>query len=93
MGHCGFLEKEVEGRAEIELVYVIARDRWGQGYASEAAAALRDHAFAVMGLSRLIGLIEPGNVASARVAAKLRMVPEGETVRPGGRVMQVWAIA
>jgi RimJ/RimL family protein N-acetyltransferase len=91
-GHCGLLQKEVEGRAEIELVYVIARDRWGLGYATEAAAALRDHAFDALGLTRLIGLIEPGNTASARVAAKLGMSLERETIRPGGRVMEVWAI-
>ncbi|MBW3571974.1 MAG: GNAT family N-acetyltransferase [Gemmatimonadetes bacterium] len=91
-GHCGFLEKEVDGRAEIELVYVIARDLWGRGYATEAAAALRDHAFADLGVTRLIGLIEPGNTASARVAEKVGMVLERETVRPGGRAMQVWGI-
>lgn len=90
-GHCGLLEKEVDGRPEIELVYVITRDRWGLGYATEAAAALRGHAFSALGLTRLIGLIEPGNAASARVAAKLGMVLERETIRPGGRVMQVWA--
>lgn len=90
-GHCGLLEKEVDGRPEIELVYVIARDRWGLGYATEAAAALRDHAFSALGLARLIGLIEPGNAASARVAARLGMALERETIRPGGRVMQVWA--
>lgn len=92
VGHCGLLEKEVDGRPEVELVYVIARGRWGRGYATEAAAALRDHALGVMGVPRLIGLIEPGNAPSARVAEKLGMALEGETVRPGGRVVQVWAI-
>ena len=92
VGHCGLLQKEVDGRAEIELVYVIARDCWGLGYATEAAASLRDEALGTLGVSRLIALIEPTNTASARVAQKLGMMLEGETTRPGGRVMQVWVM-
>ena len=42
IGHCGFLEKDVDGRAEIELIYVFASDAWGKGYATEAALALRE---------------------------------------------------
>jgi len=45
VGHCGYLEKEVEGQREIELNYILARSAWGKGYATEAATALRDHAF------------------------------------------------
>jgi RimJ/RimL family protein N-acetyltransferase len=91
VGHCGILEKQVEGRDEHELVYVLVRHAWGRGLATEAAAALRDHAFASMGLDRLVSLIEPGNAASERVARKVGMKLESETVRPGGRVMKVYA--
>lgn len=92
VGHCGFLEKEVDGVAEIELVYVIAPDCWGLGYATEAAAALRDEALGTLGLTRLIALIDPDNAASAHVAAKLGMRRERLTTRPGGRLMEVWAL-
>ena len=68
IGHCGLLDKEVDGRREIELVYVLAKAAWGSGYATEIASALRDHAFCELGLDRLISLIEPENAASERVA-------------------------
>ncbi|MBU0596221.1 GNAT family N-acetyltransferase [Candidatus Bipolaricaulota bacterium] len=92
IGHCGLTDKEVDGREEIELVYVLAKRAWGKGYATEIAHALRDHAFGPMGLSRLISLIEPENAASERVAAKVGMTMEKEVVRPGGALRRVYTI-
>jgi RimJ/RimL family protein N-acetyltransferase len=92
VGGCGLLDKEVDGRPEIELVYVFVRDVWGRGYATEAAAAVRDHAFRVLAVSRLIALIDPANAASGRVAEKVGMRFERETLRPGGRSMRVYAL-
>ena len=92
VGHCGYLEKEVDGRAEIELTYVLARSAWGKGLATEAAAALRDYAFGELKLNRLIALIEPGNSASEHVAQKIGMHLERETLRPGDAVRLVYAI-
>ena len=93
VGHCGILDKDVDGRLEYELVYVLAREDWGRGLATEAAAALRDYAFGTLGLQRLISLIEPGNIASERVARKVGMVLEGEIPRPGGRAMLLYAVS
>lgn len=55
---------------EPELAYTLARPHWGQGLASEAAAAVRDWAWS-RGVPSLASLIKVGNVASARVAARL----------------------
>ncbi|MGH2437944.1 MAG: GNAT family N-acetyltransferase [bacterium] len=92
VGHCGLLDKEVDGRLEIELVYVLAKDVWGKGYATEAAIALREYAFKDLGLLRLIALIEPENTASARVAEKVGFTFERATVRSGGAVRHVYAL-
>jgi ribosomal-protein-alanine N-acetyltransferase len=83
VGHCGLLEKKVEGRPEIELTYVLAPAAWGKGYATEVGRALVRYAFA-RGIERLIALIEPGNAASERVAVKVGMRLDREVVRPGG---------
>ena len=91
VGHCGLLEKEVDGSAEVELVYVLARAAWGRGYATEAAAAIRGYAQEHLGLQRLIALIAPENRASERVALKVCMRLERETLRPGGKLMRVYA--
>ena len=58
-------------RAEVEIGWTVAREHWGQGYATEAALALRDWGVAERGLSRLISLIRPDNVRSVRVAEKI----------------------
>jgi ribosomal-protein-alanine N-acetyltransferase len=92
IGECGLIQKEVEGRQELELVYVLARDAWGRGYATEAAAAVRDAAERE-GITRLIALIDPENPASARVACKIGMQLEREVIRPGGAIRQVYAMA
>jgi ribosomal-protein-alanine N-acetyltransferase len=92
IGHCGLLKKEVDGIPEVELIYVLAKESWGQGYAAEAARALRDYAFNELGLKRLIALIDPENQASAKVAIKVGMIKEKETLRPTGKQMQVYRI-
>lgn len=92
VGHCGLLDKEVEGTLEIELTYVFVRSAWGQGYATEMARALRDYAFEELGLERLIALIEPENAASERVARKVGMCFDREVVRPGGALRKVYVV-
>lgn len=57
--------------------YVVRPDHWGQGYASEAAAAILHFAFASLGLQRVQATCRPENVASARVLEKIGMVEEG----------------
>ena len=90
LGECGLLAKEIDGVAEIELVYIFAQHGWGQGYATEAATALRDYALRQLSLPRLVALIEPGHTASARVAEKLGFQRARQTTRPSGRVMDLY---
>jgi ribosomal-protein-alanine N-acetyltransferase len=92
VGHCGLLDKQVAGRPEIELTYILAASAWGKGYATEMGQALKQVAFEKMGISRLIALIEPENAASERVALKLGMGLEQEVVRPGGEVRKVYVV-
>lgn len=78
LGFCGLLPQVVEGLEELEIGYRLARDAWGRGYATEAAVASRDFARDVLLRQRVISLIQPANVASARVAEKVGMTPERE---------------
>lgn len=64
------------GHAETELGWALARRYWGHGYATEAALAVRDWTYAERGLERLVSLIAPDNLRSARVAEKLGARPE-----------------
>jgi RimJ/RimL family protein N-acetyltransferase len=55
------------------VAWLVARARWGEGFATEGARAALDHAFSVLGQRRAISLIAPENAASIRVARKLGM--------------------
>jgi RimJ/RimL family protein N-acetyltransferase len=76
---------EVDHGAEQEVGYILAREHWGKGYATEAATAVRDHALGTLGLRRLVSLVADGNDASARVAVKLGMSLEREVSFHGRR--------
>lgn len=76
IGDCGCALQEVEGRKEIEIGYHVRRDLWGNGYATEAAQACKEHAFHKLGAKRVISMIRPENVQSIRVAEKNGMTCE-----------------
>jgi ribosomal-protein-alanine N-acetyltransferase len=61
--------------------YDFRSDHWNQGYATEAATAVRDYAFQTLRLPQLISLIRVGNEASKRVAEKVGMRCVEEIVR------------
>jgi RimJ/RimL family protein N-acetyltransferase len=92
VGHCGLLEKEQDGRKDIELVYVIASGRQRRGYGLEAAQAIADYGFRRMNLGRLIALIEPENRPSQRLAKKLGFTAGPKVVRPGGGHRIIYAL-
>jgi RimJ/RimL family protein N-acetyltransferase len=78
IGRCGLLPWTIDGQFEVEAAYMLAKDYWGLGLASEAALGIRDYAFYTLGLSRLICLIDRDNQASIRVAEKIGMTFEKE---------------
>ena len=72
IGFCGLTRfDDVDGKPEIEIGYRLARAFWGRGLATEAVRAARDYAFEILGLPRLIAIIDPQNTASIRVAQKV----------------------
>lgn len=84
IGYCGLTRFDDLGDVpEVEVGYRLARTSWGRGLATEAATAVLDHAFGLLGLSRLIALVDPSNRASVRVAEKLGMRYERDVMRPG----------
>jgi ribosomal-protein-alanine N-acetyltransferase len=87
LGYCGFLNQMVDGVEEIEIGYRIHPDYWNRGIATEAARAVRDHAFNVLKLERVISLIHPENHPSRRVTEKNGMTLEKRTVFHGFPVL------
>ena len=91
IGDCGLVRQSVDGVDELEIGYHVRRDLWGEGYASEAAQACRDYAFARFKVDRLVSLIRPENQASCRVAEKNGMTISKE-VRRANLLHYVYAI-
>jgi RimJ/RimL family protein N-acetyltransferase len=77
--------------AQPELGWALIRAHWGHGYATEAAAAIREWAHEFRSIEQLVSLISSDNVRSQRVAERLGAVPT-ETVIPvdSGRKTVVW---
>ena len=57
----------------LELGWRLRQDRWGQGYASEAARAMAAFAFETIGTNLLCAVCHPENRASAKVMERLGM--------------------
>ena len=95
LGRAGFLRWDPEtweiGGDEVELGWLLAREHWGQGYATEAALALRDWAGEERGLTRLISMIRHDNDRSARVAERIGERYERDIVKDDG-VTRLYAV-
>ena len=84
----------IRGTPPVEIGWLLGRQFWGQGYATEAARAWLDHAFNVLKLSEVAAWTAVGNLASQRVMQKIGMtrdpqddfehpkIPEGHPLRP-----------
>jgi len=78
----------------IEVGWRLARDHWGNGYATEGARAALQFGWEVLQLREIVSLTVPGNLRSRNVMEKLGMtrnplddfdhpvLPEGHPLRP-----------
>jgi RimJ/RimL family protein N-acetyltransferase len=67
---------EAGEHAQPELGWALVQAHWGDGYATEAARAVRGWAREERGVGRLVSLIALTNTASQRVAERLGARPE-----------------
>ena len=78
VGHCEL--EYLEETDEVELGYALGRAHWGKGVATEAARAAVRLGFEAAGLSRIMAVVVPENVASYRVLEHIGFAYE-ETAR------------
>jgi ribosomal-protein-alanine N-acetyltransferase len=62
-----------EPTGDVELGYTIARDRWGLGYATEAASACLEAGLAHLEVARIAAVIDAANETSMRIAERIGM--------------------
>ena len=58
---------------DLEIGFVMAKEAWGKGYATEIGVAQLAMGFDELGYQRLLGLVEPRNAASIHALTKLGM--------------------
>lgn len=78
------------GWPEPEIGWDLFEGHEGHGYATEAGAAARAHAYETLGWTTAISLVAHGNDGSARVAGRLGCAREADTVHEVFGAMQVW---
>jgi ribosomal-protein-alanine N-acetyltransferase len=74
IGRCGVYPQMEAGRTipgEGALAFYLARQYWGQGFATEAGSAFIRFAFAELELQRIVTAVQAENRASLRVLEKL----------------------
>ena len=77
IGWCGI--EFLRELGETEVAYLLDKDYWNRGYATEAALFSLWFGFEKVGLDRIIALAFPENAASIRVMEKIGMVYEKTT--------------
>ena len=87
IGLCGF--KVLEG--EPELIYLFAKEYWGNGFATEAASASLRYGLDELKFERIVAAARPANIVSIRVLEKIGMKYQGEIHLSG--VALAWYVA
>ena len=85
IGDCGLFRcEDAWAYGELELAYRLRRESWGNGFATEAAAAVLRYAFEELDAPRVVADLEAANAASLRVLERIGMGlvgREGEILR------------
>ena len=81
VGMCGLQYCDTGKDSVPEIGYLFNRRYWHNGYATEAAVAVRDYAFNVLQLNEVFSLIKDDNLASINVAIRNGMVVRGRFVK------------
>jgi RimJ/RimL family protein N-acetyltransferase len=69
IGTCGLVKRDF--LADVDIGFAFLPEFWSKGYAYEAAAAVKTYALGVLGLKRLVAIVNQDNVASAKVLEKV----------------------
>lgn len=81
IGLCGLVYRDYLGKPDVG--YAFFPEFAGQGYASEAAAAIFAYGKNVLQLSEIVGIVAPHNIASQKVLQKLGLQKQGQLQVPG----------
>jgi RimJ/RimL family protein N-acetyltransferase len=81
IGQTGISWQDVGDLRVPEVGYLFNRAYWGNGYATEAAIACKQHAFHALGFDEVFSIIRDTNLASINVAIRNGMLARHRIVR------------
>ena len=90
IGHCGL--QRLENGDEIEVYYLLDKPYWNRGIATEAASAVLRFG-ASRGLTKIVAVAFPDNLASQRVMEKIGMTFAGRAHHYGAELVKYVAPA
>lgn len=93
VGHCGVFRswRGLPGMNDVaEAGWIVGQDWWGRGVASQVMDVVIDWFDRTHGRQRIGCMIEQGNVASERLAARLGFVPYHEHRQDSGTVLVLY---
>ncbi len=90
MGFCGVVRPA--GQSFDEIIYALATDYWGQGYATEAVQGMLTYVFANSKLNEIYATIHAENEASLRMMQKLRMTFVEDRTEDDGAITKVYSV-
>lgn len=70
IGQCGLTMQEIDGVSVPEIGYLLCKEHWHKGYATEAAIACKEYAFNVLKPDEVCSIIRDTNIASQNVAKR-----------------------
>jgi len=74
IGMCGLIKRPT--LEDVDVGYAFLPKFWHKGYALESAQAVINHAKEVVGLKRVVAVVDPNNISSVRVLEKIGMIYE-----------------
>lgn len=74
IGMCGLIRRSMLN--DVDIGYAYLPRYWSKGYAIEAALAMKQYARDVIGLKRLVAVVDPQNTGSIHLLEKLGMTFE-----------------
>lgn len=91
IGQCGLVPRKIDGEVKIEIGYMLRKEWWGKGLATEAAEACKRHGFSHFKFTDIVSVIDSDNLSSIRVSEKLSMNFE-KYIQRSDKILSLYAV-
>lgn len=81
IGECGLTQQRIDNEDYCEIGYHLRKKYWHQGYAIEAASAVKNYAFDFLGKEEVVSIVRDTNIPSMNVAIRNKMIVKKRLVK------------